>query len=202
MTDEKIKKIISPDTKKETRIPPGQFESKSKKWPTLNIEKSPEFDLEKWRLNIGGLVKEKIDLSYNELKGLELTEIYADFHCVTSFSILNCTWVGVQAPEIKKLVSILPEANAVMLYAPGEYSTNLTIDEFFNEDVLLAFQLNGKELTPLQGFPLRLVVPKLYAYKSIKWINRIEFINENAPGYWEKRGYHLHGDPWVEERYS
>ncbi|MCK4666041.1 molybdopterin-dependent oxidoreductase [Candidatus Dependentiae bacterium] len=201
MTDEKIKKIISPDTKKENRIPPGQFESRAKKWPTLNIEKPPEFNIEEWRLTIDGLVRKKIELNYNELKNLGLTEIYADFHCVTSFSILNCTWVGVQALEIKKVVSIHPEAKAVMLYAPGKYTTNLTIEEFFNEDVLLAFQLNGKDLTPLQGFPLRLVVPKLYAYKSIKWINRIEFINENTAGYWEEKGYHLHGDPWGEDRY-
>ncbi|MDD3626369.1 MAG: molybdopterin-dependent oxidoreductase, partial [bacterium] len=99
-------------------------------------------------------------------------------------------------------IEILPDAKAVLLHAESGFTTNLDLVDFFEEDVLMAFGLNGNALNHLQGFPLRLIVPKLYAYKSIKWLVRIEFTKENIPGYWEQRGYHNHADPWKEERYS
>lgn len=196
------KKIISPDTKRKNRVPPGQFISKSKKWPALHIEPPPEFNPDSWELKITGLVENDISLSYDSLKELPQSQVYADFHCVTTFSILNNLWSGIRTLDIRDIINISPEAKAVMLYAPGKYSTNILIEDFFDDDVILAQGLNGKPLTIEQGFPLRLIVPKLYAYKSIKWVNKIEFLKENKPGYWELRGYHNHADPWKEERFS
>jgi DMSO/TMAO reductase YedYZ molybdopterin-dependent catalytic subunit len=129
-------------------------------------------------------------------------KVFSDIHCVTGWSKLNNLWEGVSTSVIKQLVDILPEARFVMVNGAGGFTTNLSLDDFFQPDVLLAINHNGEPLTPEHGYPVRLVVPRLYFWKSAKWVGGVEFIKENKRGFWETYGYHNHGDPWKEERYS
>ena len=122
--------------------------------------------------------------------------------CVTTWSKLDNLWEGISTSELKQLVNILPEARFVMVHSAGGFNTNLTLSDFFQPDVLFAIKHNGELLTPEHGYPLRLVVPRLYFWKSAKWVVGVEFMEKDKRGFWESQGYHNHGDPWKEERYS
>ena len=147
-------------------------------------------------------MEKKRILNYEQFTALPTVKVMADAHCVTGWSKLDNLWEGVSTGIIRKLVRILPGARFVMVHAQGGFSTNLPFDDFFASDVLLAVKLDGEELTPERGYPLRLVVPGLYFYKSVKWVNGLEFMAEDKRGFWEAGGYHNHGDPWKEERYG
>ena len=121
---------------------------------------------------------------------------------VSRWSKLDCLWEGVSALVLTELVKILPEARFALVHSADGYSTNLRLEDLFQEDVLLATHLDGKPLPREYGGPVRLVVPRLYFWKSAKWVTGVEFIEEETLGYWESRGYHPHGDPWKEERYG
>jgi DMSO/TMAO reductase YedYZ molybdopterin-dependent catalytic subunit len=123
-------------------------------------------------------------------------------HCVTGWSRLDNLWEGLQASALKDQVKILPEARFVIVHAWGDFTTNLTLDDFFQEDVILATRHDGMEISPEHGYPVRLVVPRLYFWKSAKWITGVEFTSVDRPGFWESHGYHNRGDPWKEERYG
>lgn len=123
-------------------------------------------------------------------------------HCVTGWSKLDNLWEGVSTAEVRQLVAILPQARFVMVHSEGGFSTNLSLDDFFQPDVLFAMKHDGEPLQPEHGYPLRLVVPRLYLWKSAKWVLGVEFMDRDKPGFWESVGYHNHGDPWKEERYS
>lgn len=207
LTEEKINEIlsnkniiISEDTKRENRIPPGQHEVKS--WPVLHAGPVQNIDTSKWKFRIFGLVEEEKELNYDEFMSLPKTKVFSDIHCVTTWSKLNNLWEGISSSAIKKLVNILPEARYVMVHASGNFTTNLSIEDFFEPDVLFAIKHNENPITSNHGAPIRLVVPKLYFWKSAKWVTGVEFIAEDRPGFWESNGYHMHGDPWNEERYS
>ncbi len=144
---------------------------------------------------------EKI-LNYEEFTSLAAVLVFSDIHCVTSWSRLNNTWEGISTGELKTLVNILPETRFVIVHAAGGFTTNLPVNEFFEPDVLFALKHNGEYISAEHGGPVRLVVPKLYFWKSAKWITGIEFTGKDKPGFWESAGYHNHGDPWKEERYS
>lgn len=182
------------------RIPPGQ--SATKGWPVLHVGGVPGFDPKAWDFRIFGLVENPVTLSYEEFMSLPKVTVTSDIHCVTGWSKLDNTWEGVSTREVLKLARPLPEAKYVMVYAENDYTANLPLDEFLAEDALFAYRHNGRDLTPEHGWPLRLVVPRLYFWKSAKWVRGIELMREDRPGYWEKRGYHMHGDPWTEERYA
>ena len=124
-----------------------------------------------------------------------------DFHCVTQWSRLNNLWVGVQFVEVLKQVKPKPEARYIMVHCYGGYTTNLPLDVLKEDDVLFAHQHEGKPLEEAHGGPLRLVVPSRYGWKSAKWVNGLEFMAKDKPGFWEERGYHMNGDPWKEERF-
>lgn len=192
--------IISEDTLREKRIPPGQHEVKS--WPVLHAGSVQKIDTSRWKFKISGLVEEEKELNYPEFMSLGLSKVFSDIHCVTSWSKLNNLWEGVSTSRIKDMVNILEDAKYVMVYASGNFSTNLSIKDFFESDVLFATRHNGMPITKGHGGPLRLVVPKLYFWKSAKWVNGVEFMAEDKPGFWESNGYHMHGDPWKEERYN
>ncbi len=192
--------IISADTKRENRVPPGQRLVKT--WPVLHAGKVPAFDEDGWRFRIFGLVEEEVELTFDQFRSLPQIKVYSDIHCVTGWSMLDMLWEGVGVEEIRKLVSISPQAGYVMVHADVGYTTNLPLEDFFQEDVLFAHGVNGEDLTPEHGYPLRLVVPRLYFWKSAKWANGLEFMKEDRPGFWEGYGYHMHGDPWKEERYG
>jgi DMSO/TMAO reductase YedYZ molybdopterin-dependent catalytic subunit len=192
--------IKSPDTERKERVPPGQ--RLTEKWPALHHGSVPKIDVDKWEFRIFGLVERERRLSYAEFTALPMVKVYSDIHCVTGWSKLDNLWEGVSSNQIKELVNILPQAKFVMVHSTGGFSTNLSLDNFFQPDVLLAIKHNGEPLTKEHGYPLRLVVPRLYFWKSAKWVSGVEFMAEDKRGFWESYGYHNHGDPWKEERYS
>jgi DMSO/TMAO reductase YedYZ molybdopterin-dependent catalytic subunit len=192
--------IISPDTKREERIPPGQHEVTS--FPVLHYGPVPEIPPETWTFRIFGLVDKERTLSQADFAALPRIRVFSDIHCVTTWSRLNNLWEGVSTSEIKNLVSIKAEAKYVLVHAAYGFTTNLSLDDFFQPDVLFATDFNEHPLTKEHGGPVRLVVPRLYFWKSAKWVTGVEFIAEDEPGFWEQNGYHMHGDPWTEERYG
>jgi DMSO/TMAO reductase YedYZ molybdopterin-dependent catalytic subunit len=133
---------------------------------------------------------------------LPLSRQRSDFHCVTTWSRLDNLWEGVRTVDLMARVRLKPEARYVIVHCDGDYATNLPLEEFVDQDVILAWRHDGRDLEPDHGWPLRLVVPKLYGWKSAKWVRAIEFAFEDRRGFWEVRGYHNHADPWIQERYS
>jgi DMSO/TMAO reductase YedYZ molybdopterin-dependent catalytic subunit len=192
--------IVSPDQKRPERVPPNQ--SLASELPILDLGRVPQFDPKKWRFRIMGLVKKERQLTYEEFFALPKVTVSSDIHCVTGWSKLDNTWAGVGSNVIRDLVEIRPEAKFVMVYGEDGLDANLSLEDFFGPDVVFAQELDGKPLTPKHGFPVRLVVPRLYFWKSVKWAIAVEFMAQDRQGYWESRGYHNRGDPWEEERFS
>lgn len=188
--------IISPDTRRQNRIPPGQ--TRTRKWPVLHYGRVPNLDLARWRFEITGLVKNPLKFTWQEFQELPRVKIYADFHCVTRWSRLDNVWEGVSIQELLKQAEVLPEANYVLAHGYDDgWTTNLPLSELNQIDVLVADLHDGKPITGEHGGPARLIVPRLYAWKSAKWLQKIELIAEDRPGFWEQGGYHMHGDPWT-----
>jgi len=194
------KLIISPDTKRKQRIPPGQ--KTTQEWPVLHHGDIPRIDTATWTFTISGLVKNKTKLDYKEFTSLERVKVLSDIHCVTTWSKMDNLWEGVSSNTIADMAKVLPEAGFVIIHADGGFTTNLKLSDFLESDVLFALKHNGETLTLEHGYPVRLIVPRLYFWKSAKWVNGVEFVAEDRPGFWESRGYHNRGDPWQEERYS
>jgi len=190
--------IRSPDTARPNRVPPGQY--LTDKWPVLHYGKVRQIEKSQWTLKIYGLVKAERVLSWAEFAALPQEKVLSDIHCVTTWSRLDNLWEGVSTSEIKNLVDISPNAKFVMVHGAGTFTTNLPLEDFFQPDVLLADKHDELDLSAEHGGPVRLVVPRLYFWKSAKWITGLEFIAANKPGFWEQAGYHIHGDPWTEER--
>lgn len=195
-----MKEIKSPDTQRENRVSPGQYVVE--KWPVLHHGSIPSIDVSQWTFTITGLVEKERILTFKEFIALPQVRVFSDIHCVTGWSKLNNVWEGVSTTTLKELIDISPEARYVMVHAKQQFTTNLSLPDFFAQDVLFALTHNGEPLTPAHGYPVRLVVPRLYFWKSAKWVTGIEFMAEDKKGFWESHGYHNHGDPWKEERYS
>ena len=192
--------IKSPSLSRPDRLPPGQTITDD--WPVLHVGEVPIADLSTWTFTIFGLVEQKRVLTYQEFTALPKVKVLSDLHCVEGWSRLDCLWEGVSTSVIKGLVSIRPEATFAMVHAERGFTTNLPLDDFFQPDVLFVLKYNDKPLPIPHGGPLRLVVPRLYFWKSAKWATGVEFMAADKPGFWESRGYHMHGDPWKEERLS
>ncbi len=182
------------------RVPPGQ--TLTDNFPVLSYGPAPRFNPKTWDFKMFGLIEEPIRLTYEQFRALQQSKQVSDFHCVTTWSRLDNTWEGVRVGTIMKLVKLRPEARHVVIHCDGGYTTNLPLHEFIDDDVMLAHRHDGNDLELDHGFPLRLVVPKLYGWKSAKWVRAIEFVDIDQRGFWEVRGYHNHADPWTEERYS
>jgi DMSO/TMAO reductase YedYZ molybdopterin-dependent catalytic subunit len=209
--------VISPDTRRgggeeRARIPPRQ--ARTKKWPVLDagVEPDPdELTPENWRLRLFGLVEEPVELTWEAFQKLPRTRVFADMHCVTRWSRLGNVWEGVSTREVLKLVAPRPEAKFVLVHAydrpfsfrggASDWTTNMPLQYFLEEDCLFADTHDGEPISREHGGPLRLVIPKLYAWKSAKWVAGVEFLSEDTPGFWERGGYHMLGDPWQEQRY-
>ncbi len=191
--------IISPDTHRENRIPPGQ--ARTRKWPVLHASDVPDVSREMWKLEIGGLVQRPISFTWDEFQRLPRVKVFSDFHCVTRWSRLGNLWEGVSVQEIMGRAGIQSEARFVVVsgYDWG-WTTNLPLAAFLTEDALFSDLHDGEPLDADHGGPVRLIVPRLYAWKSAKWVHRVELVAEDQPGYWERAGYHNHGDPWIENR--
>ena len=187
------------------RLPPGQ--SATIKWPVLHEGDVPAFDRKTWDFRAGGLVEAPLDLSYDAFLALPKVEVVSDFHCVTKWSTFDNRWEGVPFREILRRVRPRPEATHVMVLghvgpARYGYSTNVALPDLDRDDVLFAHRHDGKDLEPEHGGPLRLVVPHLYAWKSAKWVRGLIFMDDDKAGYWERLGYHMHADPFREERFA
>ncbi len=192
--------IVSPDTRRSSRLPPNQ--ARTRKWPVLDAHGPPAIDLAAWELLVDGLVKSELTFDWREFQSLPRVRVFADMHCVTRWSRLGNVWEGVAALEILKRAEPLPEARFVVAHGYDQsFTTNLPHEAFASEDVLLADTHDGQPISLEHGGPLRLVVPRLYAWKSAKWLKRIELVSEDEPGFWEQAGYHDVGDPWREERF-
>ncbi len=194
--------VLSPDVLREQRIPPRQ--ALTRKWPVLHAGTVPPFDQVAWRFDIFGLVEQPWSCTYEEFLALPHAQVKADMHCVTRWSKLDNLWEGVSTREALSKVNVRPEANFVMVHCEQGFTTNLPLDDFLGEDCLFAWKHNGELLEPDHGYPLRLVIPRLYAWKSAKWVRGIELMAKDRPGFWESwehGGYHMRGDPWNEERF-
>jgi DMSO/TMAO reductase YedYZ molybdopterin-dependent catalytic subunit len=192
--------IISPDTQRENRIPPGQ--SRTRKWPVLDAFGTPQIPLDRWQLRVFGLVERPYALTLDEFRSLPRVKVFADFHCVTAWSRLGNLWEGVSTRELLDRAGVLPAAKFVVCHAyDNGWTTNLPLSEFLADDALLADTHDGEPISADHGGPVRGMIPRLYAWKSAKWIAAIELVAEDRPGYWEQGGYHLLGDPWREQRF-
>lgn len=191
--------IESPDTRRGQRIPPGQ--ARTDKWPVLHYGEVPATDPASWDLRIFGLCAPHLRLSWEDFRALPRVAVRADMHCVTRWSRLDNLWEGASVRGLLARAQVDPAARFVLIHAESGFTTNLALEDLLQDDVLLADRNNGQPLAPEHGGPLRLVVPRLYAWKSAKWVRGIELLAEEVPGFWERNGYHLRGDPWKEERF-
>jgi DMSO/TMAO reductase YedYZ molybdopterin-dependent catalytic subunit len=188
-----------PDSHFGDRVPPGQYLTEG--FPVLTYGPTPEIDLDAWQFRIWGLVS-PLTLNWSEFMALPHQSFTQDFHCVTRWSKLNVQWTGIRVTDLLKLVTLDSEATHVLQHCYGGYTTNLPLSDFVRDDNFFAFQAFGEPLEPQHGGPLRSVVPHLYAWKSAKWVNGLEFLPQDKSGFWERNGYHHRGDPWLEERYG
>jgi DMSO/TMAO reductase YedYZ molybdopterin-dependent catalytic subunit len=184
----------------EQRLPPGQHLTKD--WPTLDLGLTPEISHERWHLDVYGAIENPVFWSFKEFLARAQTPVTSDIHCVTTWSRYDNQWLGLPTRELVAACQPRENAQFVVLHSYDGYTTNLALEDFTAEDALLAHSWSGKPLTADHGGPVRLVVPHLYFWKSAKWLQAIEFLENDAPGYWEVRGYHNRGDPWAEQRYS
>ena len=197
--------VVSPDTRRgdaKARTPPGQV--LTAKWPVLHYGDVPSVDprLPSWRLKVFGLCDEPYELTYDELRAMPATDVRCDIHCVTHWSRLDNTFTGVPTRAILGRARPRPEARFVMCHAENGFTVNVPLEEFTREDCLLTWAHDGAELTPDHGWPLRGLVPRLYFWKSAKWLRGLELCDGDRPGYWERYGYHLNADYRDEERYG
>jgi DMSO/TMAO reductase YedYZ molybdopterin-dependent catalytic subunit len=189
-----------PDPDLARRVPPGQ--TLTQKWPVLTYGRTPRFDPGRWTFRCFGLVERELAWTWEEFQALPRVTVRSDIHCVTRWSKLDNEWEGVAARTIVALARPRPEARWVLQHADPDYTTNTSLDALVDDDVVLALKHNGRPLEPDHGGPVRLVLPKLYFWKSSKWLRAFEFLDVNPPGFWEQNGYHMNADPWREERYS
>jgi len=182
------------------RLPPGQY--LTEKWPVLHAGTVPNTDLATWDLRIFGEVENPITLSWEEFTALPTREITTDIHCVTRWSRFDTSFNGVHWSELAKLVSPKPSARFVVAHAEQDFTANVPLLALEDENALLAYEADGEPLTPEHGWPLRLVIPKRYFWKSAKWLRGIELLDHDEPGFWERLGYHNEADFRKEERYG
>ncbi len=185
---------------KHNRLPPGQRLITD--FPVLHYGEIPSINIDKWDFTVRGKVKNQLRFLYRDFLSLPSIEIKSDFHCVTGWSKFDLLWKGVQFKLIADLAKPYPEARFVSILAENNYTTSIPLDVAMDDDVIFAYEYDGKILTPEHGYPLRLVVPKKYAYKSAKWVRGVEFHEYDRIGFWEIRGYSNSADPWKEERYE
>lgn len=181
-------------------LAPGQVWGK--RWVIYAALGVPEVDVNKWRLRVNGLVERPLELGYQDLTAGEQKRYNKPFQCVTKWSIENVNWEGVSIPELAKRAGVKPESKWVMFHCEDGYTAPVPVEDALNEDAIVAFKINGRELSKEQGFPARPFMPRLYGWKSAKWLNRIEFMRDYKDGYWEMYGYHERGDIWDEERFK
>ncbi|MEQ1901279.1 MAG: sulfite oxidase-like oxidoreductase [Devosia sp.] len=184
----------------DARLPPGQHLVRN--WPVLDLGQTPNVRKDTWRLDIAGAIQHPVSWNWHDFSSAPQSKKLSDIHCVTTWSRYDNHWDGVSTHDVMEASQPKPDATHVLLTSNDGYTTNLTIADFASPDALLAHSWEGEPIPLEHGGPVRLVVPHLYFWKSAKWLRRIEFATKDHPGFWEVRGYHNRGDPWLEERYS
>ena len=182
------------------RLPPGQ--SLTLKWPVLHEGPLPGVDLGTWDFCIDGLVKTPVQLTWEKFNKLPKTEIRCDIHCVTRWSRFDNRFEGMLFTEVMKLVEPKPEAHFAVVRSENGYTTNLLVSDLMMPTTIFAMKHDGEPLAPEHGYPLRLVVPQLYFWKSVKWVRGFTLLAQDEPGFWEQNGYHMRGDPWKDQRFD
>ena len=182
------------------RLPPGQY--LTEKWPVLHAGTVPETDLRTWDFRVFGEVENPVTLSWPEFEELPRSDNVQDIHCVTRWSRFDTSFEGVHWSTIAELVRPKPSARFVVAHAEQDFTANVPLAALEDEEALLAYEADGEPLTPEHGWPLRLVIPKRYFWKSAKWLRGIELLAHDKPGFWERLGYHNEADYWKEERYG
>ena len=182
------------------RLPPGQY--LTEKWPVLHAGTVPKTELATWDFRVFGEVEQELVLSWDEFTALPSTEITVDIHCVTRWSRFDTSFRGVHWRDLAKLMRPTPSARYVVAHAEQGFTANVPLAALEEDDALIAYEADGEALTPDHGWPLRLVIPSRYFWKSAKWLRGLEFTDVDRPGFWEGYGYHNDADPWKEERYG
>lgn len=188
-----------PETSQSDRVPPGQYLASG--FPILSYGETPQIETAQWQFRVWGLAQPKT-FSWSDFMNMPQSDFTADFHCVTRWSKLDVQWRGIKIVDFIKAIDLDPKASFVVQHCYGGYTTNLPLEDFLREENFFAHTLFGEPLPAEHGGPMRSIVPHLYAWKSAKWINGLEFLNRDEPGFWERNGYHRRGDPWQEERYG
>jgi DMSO/TMAO reductase YedYZ molybdopterin-dependent catalytic subunit len=194
------RKQLEEKMRDEHRLPPGQ--ALTLKWPVLHYGSVPRFDPARWDFRVTGLVENPLRFTWEEFGQLPRTERTSDFHCVTRWSRFDNRWTGVSIREILQRAKPVESAKFVLVSAEQGYTANLPLSDLDRDGVLLATHHDGQPLAPEHGYPLRLIVPQLYAWKSVKWVRGLELLAEDTPGFWEQNGYHRRGDPFLEQRFD
>lgn len=192
--EELIAKGIDP-----TRVPPGQYVTE--RFPVLHAGVVPDVDLASWDFTVGGLVAEEKRWTWDEFSALDQGTLRADIHCVTKWSKLDTEWAGTPVRAVWDQLDVDPAATHVLVHAYHGFTANLPIDDFVRAENLFAHTYDGAPLEPEHGYPLRLVVPHLYFWKSVKWVRGFTVLDQDQPGFWERNGYHMYGDPFEEQRF-
>jgi DMSO/TMAO reductase YedYZ molybdopterin-dependent catalytic subunit len=182
------------------RLPPGQYYTE--KWPVLHAGEVPKVDLATWTLEVTGDVEEPLSLTYDELRALPSRDVTTDIHCVTRWSRFDATFTGVHWSELAELVRPKPTARFAIAHAEHGFTSNMPLAALEDENALVVYEADGEPLTPDHGWPVRLVVPSKYFWKSAKWLRGIELSSIDKPGFWERYGYHNDADYWEEQRYA
>lgn len=184
---------------KETKLPPGQRIAKD--FPVLHLGEVPSFNPDSWYFFLDGEINNPLKISWEIFSRLPSIKQLSDFHCVTGWSRFGDEWEGIQVRLLLDMAQPKTEAKYALIFAEGDYTTSLFLKDLMEDDVILALYFNGKPVEPIHGGPVRLLVPKKYAYKSAKWVRGIRLYEERRLGFWESRGYSDSADPWKEERY-
>jgi DMSO/TMAO reductase YedYZ molybdopterin-dependent catalytic subunit len=183
------------------RLPPGQYDV-GDDWPVLSAEVTPRLDLAEWTFTVDGLVERPVTWTWDEIHALEPSEYHGDIHCVTTWSKLDMSFAGVSVDTLLRAAAPRPTASYVMARSHTGYTTNLPLADVTGGKAWVAWEVEGEPLHPEHGGPARLLVPHLYFWKSAKWVSGLELRDHDAPGFWERNGYHDRGDPWREQRYQ
>ena len=183
-----------------SRIPPGQYLTSD--FPVLSAGPTPHTPLAQWSLTVRGAVENPTSWTWDEFLALPRETITVDIHCVTKWSKLDTVWAGVSVDTLLERVGVTPSAQYISAWSDGGYTTNLPLAEVTGRKAWVAFEFDGEPLHPEHGGPARLLVPRLYFWKSAKWVRGIELLENDEPGFWERYGYHNYGDPWKEQRYQ
>jgi DMSO/TMAO reductase YedYZ molybdopterin-dependent catalytic subunit len=182
------------------RLPPGQYYTE--RYPVLHVGDVPDADLAMWSLRVSGLVNHDRTFTWDELHALPVVDIVADIHCVTKWSKFDTRWTGVRVRDVFDACGGTSDhATHVVQHAEHGYTTNTPLHDVLADNALLAWSFDGQPLAPEHGGPLRMVVPRLYFWKSAKWLRGLEVLDHDTPGFWERNGYHNVGDPWREQRF-